>query len=283
MEQDDFKRITDNIVDLPTLPQVVTTLINAVNDPYSDASIINNIVIHDPALAAKILKLVNSSFYGLSNPVNSIQQAVVILGFKTIRSLAISASVFNLFTGSNFSYEDFWKQSLASGLMLEALAKESAVIDEESAFITGLLHQIGKIILEQYATDQFNDIIDIAEKKKLSYNEAEKKVINTSYTNIGYWLTEKWSLSKEVQESILYQNNLSEAPADILPLAASCQYTFKTLRLLDCENGSDFDTPAPVEEELWKILNIPDDRTEFLDKKFTRCLELADSVLAEMG
>ena len=282
MEQDDLKLITNNIVDLPTLPQVVTTLINAINDPYSDATIINNIVIHDPALAAKILKLVNSSFYALSNPVNSIQQAVVILGFKTIRSLAISASVFNLFTGSDFSYEGFWKQSLASGLMLEALARQSPVIEKDSAFITGLLHQIGKIILEQYATEQFNEIIEIAAREKLSFADAEKCVINTSYTNIGYWLTAKWSLSAEIQNSILFQNNIAEASAAIRPLAAGCQFTFQTLRLRKYENGSDFDSPTEIEDELWEILQIPDDKKELIQQDFTKCIDLADAVLADM-
>ena len=93
----DLKSIVDRIVDLPTLPQVVTAIMTLIEDPNSSAKDIEGVMGNDPSLVAKILKLVNSPFYGLANKVSSIQQSIAILGFNTIKSLAISASVFDLF------------------------------------------------------------------------------------------------------------------------------------------------------------------------------------------
>lgn len=279
MKQNDFEYIVDSIIDLPTLPQVVSTLINAINDPYSDASIVNNIVEHDPALAARILKLVNSSFYGLSRHIDSIQQAVVILGFNTIRSLSISASVFNTFTANKFSYEGFWKQSLACAFMMDVLSKYSKHLNNDATFTVGLLHNIGKIIIEQYATEKFDEILVIGHRNLLSYIDSEKMVLNTSYTNLGYWLAEKWSLSETIQLSILYQNDIKEAPDEITPLAAAAQFSFKFSRFKGCENGSDFDTPKPPEQELWDLLEIPPESTSEVIDKLESCIEAAENAL----
>ncbi len=283
MIKNDFESIVDNIIDLPTLPQVVSTLINVINDPHSDASIINNIVEHDPALAARILKLVNSSFYGLSRHIDSIQQAVVILGFNTIRSLSISASVFNTFTANKFSYEGFWKQSLACAFMMDVLSKYSKLLNNDATFTIGLLHNIGKIIIEQYSSEKFDEILIIGHRNLMSYNDSEKKVLNTSYTNLGYWLAEKWSLSETIQLSILYQNNIEKAPENIAPLAAAAQFSFKFSRFKGCENGSDFDIPLPPDQKLWDILEIPKESTSKVIDKLEYCIDAAENALDSLN
>ncbi len=279
MEQDDFEHIVDSIIDLPTLPQVVTTLINAINDPKSDAAMINKIVEHDPALAARILKLVNSSFYSLSKPVDSIQQAVVILGFNTIRSLSISASVFSVFTANKFSYEGFWKQSLACAFMMDTLAKYIPALDKDATFTVGLLHGIGKIIIEQYAPEKFDEILKIGHRQLITYNDAEKQVLNTSYTNLGFWLAEKWSLSATIQDSILYQNNPNEAPAAVKILTAASQFVFKFARYKGCENGSDFNKGLPPEQELWDMFEISEENTPKVISNLESCIEAAENAL----
>ena len=283
MEQNDFEKIVESIIDLPTLPQVVTTLIKKINDPNSDAAMINKIVEHDPALAARILKLVNSSFYSLNRPIDSIQQAVVILGFNTIRSLSISASVFNAFTANKFSYEGFWTQSLACAFMMDVLSHYSPVLDKDATFTVGLLHSIGKIIIEQYAPEKFDDILLVGHREFLPFVEAEKRVLNTSYTDLGYWLAEKWSLSETIQQSIFYQNKPDQAPEEIMPLAVAAQFAFKFCRYKDCENGSDFDTPLPPEQELWDVFNIPQELAPEVVARLETCIKAAESALDDLS
>ena len=211
----DLKSIVDRIVDLPTLPQVVTTIMGLLEDPNSSARDINDVMTHDPALVGKILKLVNSSFYGLANKVSSIQQAITILGFNTIKSLAISASVFDLFGGGwdEFNYEDFWTHSVGCSSIANHLAAGRPDIDTDTAFTVGLLHGLGKVILDQYAPVEFQEILEAAKRDGRSFHEAEATILETSYADLGYWVAQKWDLAPDVQLAIQFQNRPPAAMA----------------------------------------------------------------------
>ncbi len=257
----DLKSIVDRVVDLPTLPDVVTKIMGLIEDPRSTARQINDVMSRDPALAAKILKLVNSSFYGLSNRVTSITQAITILGFNTIRSLAISASVFDLFGASEqgFSYEAFWEQSIGCASVCHYYARHKTPrVQGDTAFVVGLLHGIGKLILDQYAPSDFQDIIDKARFEGLSFTEAEAGVIETSYADIGYWLAERWKLADQVQHTIKYQNRVLECPEEDRELAALVSFSLYACRVHGCGAGGDFDEPQRPEDAC-AVLNIDAD------------------------
>lgn len=251
-----LKDIVARIVDLPTLPNVVCRLLSAVEDPRSNAREVNQIMSHDPSLAARILKLVNSSFYGLPRPVNSVQQAVVILGYNTVRSLALSASVFDAFSSTTFKHEAFWIQSLTCALMCENLAARSDRLRIDTGFTAGLLHGIGKIILEQYAPTMFEVILQEARRKQLSFAETEQLLKYPGYCEIGFWLAEKWKLPTSTQNAIRFQDAPLECPEDHRPLAAALQLSRLTCRELGCNDGGDYDQPGPIPELLWEILEV---------------------------
>ncbi len=258
MASADFVKIIDRIVDIPTLPKVVMALVNAIENPNSNAKLIQQIMSNDPAMAAKILKLVNSSFYSLPSRVSSIQQAVVILGFNTVRSLALSASVFDTFVLGGFSPEDFWRQSLACALMCEKLASRSDCLRVEVCFSAGLLHGIGKIIMNQYASNEFGKIIKVAKEEKLEFIDAEKMVLDTGHAEIGYWLASKWKIPEVTQFSIRYQDNIQDCPEEYRPLAAATRLSRLICRQQGCENGSDFSEPLQTLDDLWDYFEITD-------------------------
>lgn len=245
----DLKGIVERVVDLPTLPQVVTKIMQLIEDPRSTARSIHVVMQNDPALAAKILKLVNSSFYGLPNRITSIQQAITILGFNTIKSLAISASVFDLFGMGmdTFSYEAFWTQSIGCAGVCHHVGKQVKYRDLDSVFVVGLLHGIGKLILDQYAPVEFQEILQRAKDQGLSFEDAERQVIDTSYADIGYWLAVQWKLAELVQNSVMYQNRLEEAPEEAKDLVAVLQISRYLCRVTDCGAGGDFDEPTVPE------------------------------------
>lgn len=277
----DFHKIVERIVDLPTLPKVVMSLVSAIEDPNSNARIIHQIMSNDPVLAAKILKLVNSSFYGLATQISSIQQAVVILGFNTVRSMALSASVFDTFTTSVFSHEGFWQQSLACALMCEKLSGISNNLREEVCFSAGLLHGIGKIILDQYAENEFGKIISLAQEKKLEFIEAEKEVYDTSHAEIGYWLVNRWKLPEVTQDSIRFQDRIEDAQVEYRALAAAIQLSRLLCRKYECENGSDFSEPQDPPQILWEYLEIdnPQEVEEVLRQQISKASELLDLII----
>lgn len=254
--EDELQRIIGRIVDLPTLPVVVMRLLSAVENPRSDAREVNRIMSNDPALAARILKLVNSSFYAMPSTVTSIQQAVVILGYNTVRSLALSASVFDAFSDTGFSHEKFWLQSVACALMCENLGARSDKLNIGTCFSAGLLHDIGKIIFEQYAPERFSEVITLAKKNGISFAVAQNDLLPSGQAEVGYWLAEKWKLPELTRQAIRYQDRLEECPEEYRPLAAAVQLSYQTCRMLGWENGGDFDAVNEVPEALWDELEI---------------------------
>ncbi len=277
----DLKSIVDRIVDLPTLPQVVSTIMSLLDDPDSSAKDINDVMVNDPALAGKILKLVNSAFYGLPNTVSSIQQAIAILGFNTIKSLAISASVFDLFGADDagFSYEGFWTHSVGSATIAHLFAGKEPGVSKDTAFVVGLLHGIGRLVLDQYAPVEFQEIIAIAKERELPFHLAEKEVIDTSYADIGYWVANKWKLADDVQNAIKYQDRVAECPDEYKSLTAILAFSSYICRLRQYGSNGDFNNPT-VPRDAWETLHIEKDDLPALMEQIKEELEKAEGFLS---
>ncbi len=158
--------LVKSIVDLPTLPQVITTLMTMLDDPDASVRDINNIMGKDQTLVAKMLKLVNSAFYAIPKRVTSVSQAISILGFKTVKSIVLSASIIGMFDGDDedFNYQEFWANSLGVGTISRYIILSLSddplsgcgSLHPDSGFVTGLLGGIGKVVLEQYCHDDFS-------------------------------------------------------------------------------------------------------------------------------
>lgn len=245
--------LVKSIVDLPTLPQVITTLMAMLDDPNSSVRDINNIMGKDQTLVAKMLKLVNSAFYAIPKRVTSVSQAISILGFKTVKSIVLSASIIGMFDGDDedFDYQEFWANSLGvatiSRYIIISLSDDPlsgcSGLHPDTAFVTGLLGGIGKVVLEQYCHDDFSSIIHRAKEEKLSFTEAEKTVIDTSYASIGYWLAKRWNLSEDVQGPIKYQDHIEESPPEYKTMAAVLSLAKYLCRLKHYGHAGDFDDP----------------------------------------
>lgn len=259
----DLKSIVDRIVDLPTLPQVVTKIMSLIDDPRSSAKEVNEVMGKDPALAARILKLVNSSFYGFAKRVTSIQQAITILGFNTVKSLAISASVFDMFDSDEevFSYEAFWTHSIGTAFVAQKAARLAPPVSADTAFVVGLLHGMGLLVLDQYAPQEFQFILKVAKTQKSSFHQAESQVLQTSYTEVGYWLAKRWQLAQEVQNAILHQHHPAQCAHDDRPLVAILALAVYVSRTAACGACGDFDTPT-LPPEVWDILGVPEEKRE---------------------
>lgn len=245
--------LVKSIVDLPTLPQVITTLMTMLDDPDSSVRDINNIMGKDQTLVAKMLKLVNSAFYAIPTRVNSVSQAIAILGFKTVKSIVLSASIIGMFDGDDedFSYQEFWANSLGVGTISRFIILRlsddplsgCSVLHPDTGFVTGLLGGIGKVGLEQYCHDDFSQIIERAKKEKLQFRDAEKGIIDTSYTSIGFWLAKRWNLSEEVQAPIKYQDSIDACPQEHKAMAAVLALAKYLCRLKHYGHSGDFDEP----------------------------------------
>jgi HD-like signal output (HDOD) protein len=205
--------VVKRVRSIPSLPEVVSQVVRLVNDPLSTAEQIQNIMTKDAAMAAKILRMVNSVYFGLAEPVHDLQQAIVVLGFKTVRSVALSIAVINLFQqqDANFNMKAFWTHGAVMACICRLLAVKAKVGDPERAFIVGLIKDIGMLILVQHAPEECRAIVAVAREFRLPVNKAARKVLTTDHAEIGAWLCRQWQLEDAIVDAVQQQNDLATA------------------------------------------------------------------------
>lgn len=201
----EIKKIIDGITDLPTLPDVVAKLNRLIGDPSTSAGDINEVISKDVSLSAKILKLVNSPYYGFPRRITTITYAVVILGFNTVRNLALSAFIFDAFKkgkAKEFDLEGFWQYSIGTAISASAVAKKTGLWQDEEAFMAGLLHGVGKIIMNQFMPDDLSRVVQQVKAKDCLFSEAERDLLGYNHTEVGGALLEKWNLPEAIVDAV---------------------------------------------------------------------------------
>jgi putative nucleotidyltransferase with HDIG domain len=210
-----IRKIAESIIGLPTLPTVVSKMIDLVDSPRTSASMLARLISSDQALTAKVLKLANSAYYGYPREISTVNMAIVVLGFNAVKEMGLSLSVFDVFkkTASSalFDVVRFWEHSVGCGVASRMLARNFRPAIAGEAFVAGLLHDVGKVILKQYFDAELARIIELQKEKGVSLEEAEASVIETSHCQVGSWLAEKWNLPKVICETILHHHNAWEA------------------------------------------------------------------------
>jgi len=193
-----IKEISSKISELPTPDFIVQRIIKIASDPNSGTKELNSAVIESPSLTAKILKLSNSAYYALPRRVSKLSQAISILGFKSVRNLALSIFTANTFFKNEFDFfntEKFWKHLISTGIASELLSKYVNYPEKEEAFLSGMLHDLGKIAMAFVMPDIFEMILKTSFHKKISFIEAESLLETYGHQQIGKLFFESWNLS----------------------------------------------------------------------------------------
>jgi len=250
------KRIIEDIPNLPTLPGVYLQIIHLTSNSRSSVRDISRVISADPALSSKILKLVNSAYYGFPRQISTITHALVILGFAEIRNIAFTISVVRTFWNSSgfeiFDREKFWNHSLGCALAAKTLAKTLRYRVSGKAFTVGLIHDIGKIILDQYMHPSFAEILSKVHSEQMSMWEAEKIILGFTHAEIGAYLARKWSLPEEIEEAIRYHHTPQKAT--ISPeLTATIHLSDILTRMKSVGSGGD-ETIPPIQSSIWDSL-----------------------------
>ena len=215
-----IRLIVNRIHNLPTPPMVFTQVNKVINDPNASTYQIGVIISEDPALSAKVLKLTNSAFYGIPRTITSVKQAIVILGLDVVRSLVLSASVFEIFSKQysvDRDYLDsFWRHSLSVAFMARIISRMKnlpSVLEAEESFSAGLLHDIGKLIIFTHLFEDFKKIQKtIKENPGRPDNEIEEEILGFDHALVGSYLAQKWNLPEELVGAIKYHHNPEEDP-----------------------------------------------------------------------
>ncbi len=198
MDSQTILKKLNSIEDLPTLPAIALEVNKMLEDYDTSINKLSGKLEKDLAMVSKILKLVNSSFFGLRSKVGSISHAVVVLGFNTIRNAVVSISIVDAFCIKedldDFDITDFWKHALAVAVTSKYLAEKSRACAVDDCFIGGLLHDMGKIVLVQHFEDLFRKVWLAVKEDNLSFYEAEKNENPVDHARIGGHLAKKWQL-----------------------------------------------------------------------------------------
>src|SRR5437868_11848424 len=179
--QDIIKKVTT----IATLPEVTAKIIQTVEDPKSTAASLHQIVAHDPALVTRILKVVNSAFYGLPGQIGSVERAIVLLGLNAVKNIAVAASLGQLFRGAKlcegFTARDLWTHCIAVGVAARDLAKQMKLPLADEAFLAGLIHDIGIVMSLQTVPDQLRAVCEAARTSGRDFCQVEREVIGADH------------------------------------------------------------------------------------------------------
>ncbi|MFQ5507656.1 MAG: HDOD domain-containing protein, partial [Planctomycetota bacterium] len=213
--------LINRTLELPTIPSVLVKLNEVMADPEASAEDVAKVISLDPAVSTNILRIVNSAYYGLQVRVSSVNLAVSIMGFNMTKKVALKAAVFSVFAKKGhekieyFEPKAFWQHSIFTGVLARVLGQSSvnfAGIHPEDLYICGLLHDIGKIILLENATDDFARMLKTSIKEKRSMTEVEQEVLGFSHADVGSVLAIKWFLPEDLTIAIRYHHSPERDP-----------------------------------------------------------------------
>lgn len=206
MDKETFLKKLDRIPDLPTLPVVAFKVNKMLMDDDVSVRKLSETIEKDQAMVSKLLRLVNSAFYGFQSKIDNISHAITILGFSTVRNAVVSISVVDAFSGreafEEFSLTDFWKHSVAVAVTGRQLAQRSRLAVQDEVFVAGILHDVGKLVLAQHYQELFRDVWIAVQDEGLSFHEAEKQLLPVDHAHIGGVLAAKWHLPEKLVEAI---------------------------------------------------------------------------------
>jgi putative nucleotidyltransferase with HDIG domain len=199
-----LEEVIHKINDLPTLPQVAQEMLNDLNNEDITLDAIVEKVALDPSLAAKVLKVANTSYYGANSKVVTIQQAVSMLGTKNLKNL-IRTSIFtrNLPVGHcrGFDSVGFWRHNIATAICAEAISR-NLHLKHDFAFTAGLLHDIGRLVLVSRFPKKYEEVLRCATEKDCSVLDAERSVLGIDHVAVGLILALQWNFSDAIQDAI---------------------------------------------------------------------------------
>lgn len=213
MEKETFFKTLDSIRDLPTLPEVAVQLNGLLERAETTVEEVGDTIKTDQAIVGKMLRLVNSSFYGLGKKVTTVPRAVVILGFNMIRNALISVSIIdsmNGFGGGGVDLKAFWRHAISCAVIGRHLSIRGGIGLPEEAFTVGIVHDIGKLVLAKYYPEEFYRIIEKIAAGN-TFFEAEAGVLPTRHNEIGAYLAWRWGLPQVICDGIRFSHDADKS------------------------------------------------------------------------
>lgn len=254
----EITRRIDACPKLASLQSINRALAGLVNSEQSFNSQIAEIIRRDPSLTARLLRMVNSVYFGLTAKVNNIEEAVFYLGLRQIRELSMATPVIEELEKINRSpvklpWKDLWKHSIGSAIMTrEILATTTLLIDDDTDYIIGLLHNVGKVVMASAFPQEFSRIVGTSFRAVSDVCALERELIGWDHARIGGYYLQRHQLSSEITDAVLYHNEPENAPNHAF-YAAAVQVADQLVRYAGIPGG--FENVASIADDAW--LELP--------------------------
>jgi len=223
-----LESFVERVDDIPPLPQIAMRVLDMVQSEDTSAADLERVISSEQTLATKVLRLCNSAFYGLPRAVSSLREGLVFLGFRKVTAIVMSVAACDLFGGPVGETDLFrarlWRHSLLAAACSRAVAAHTKACGAEDAFVAGLLHDIGKTVLDRYAHDHYVPVIEQCEapENERSAHEIEREVLGFDHADLGGVLTESWGIPAVICDPIRYHHVPEDAEGDTAANVAVC-------------------------------------------------------------
>ncbi|HDL89708.1 MAG TPA: HDOD domain-containing protein [Thermodesulforhabdus norvegica] len=210
-----LKKIVMITGDLPTLPQTGQIVMQKLSDPEVDIKELEKIIMRDPSLTSRILKIANSPFYGRPRTIKTISEATVVIGLSTLKSIVIASALREMLKNFGLTEKLLWEHALATAFITRYLAEKLCYRNIEEAFLAGLLHDIGKIVLQLRVPDRMYLVMqDVYHGENTNSIEVEMEVFGFTHAHVGQLVARKWQFAVEIEETIGYHHWPGRASVD---------------------------------------------------------------------
>jgi len=264
---DRIRKVANSVIGLPTLPTVISKMLQMIDSKRASADTLARLISTDQALTAKLLKMANSAYYGYSREVSTVNMAIIVVGFNAVKDLGLGHSFYDVFKNSagaaNFDAVKFWEHSAGCGVAARMLSKNTNSRHAGEAFVAGLLHDMGKMILNQYFGPELTEALKIAQAGEMDLDAAELEVMGVSHGQVGAWLAEKWNLPSIICDTVKHHHDPWNAESD--PAFVAHITVADILCHLTQTGDSARNAPPNYDDRLWDIFaaaGVPIDQTD---------------------
>lgn len=288
MDKEKRRILIQRVQDLPTLPSTIVRIIELVEDPTSTSNDLAEVISKDQSISSVILRLVNSAFYGHMRQVSSISHAVVILGYKTVQTMALGVSIFHSSAGgkrSAFDRTGFWTHCIGVATISRKLLdrrKFRSGVDAETVFLSGLLHDLGKVVFDNYFNEEYARVVETAKAEKAWVRDIEERVFEMDHAEAGYYLARKWLFPSPVISAIRCHHKPSDCEDDDV-----CKVTSAIVHIADhlCRklgigSGGD-DAQVALDPNALSIADINEEDLAFVLEETEKSREMIESFASD--
>ena len=251
------RKLFRDVSDLPTIPAIVSKVVALLDSQEADPDVIADLILSDQVLAARVIRVVNSPMYRVTNEISSVKRALLFLGFKSVREMILTSYFVDGFKHKKqpFDIKLFWTHSFSVGAISRRIAQMVKYPDVEKAYLVGILHDIGKVFLGHYCKDEYGRMLNIIKNTSATTYDAEYEYFGTTHCEVGFCLAQRWNFPSVYCDVIFYHHSSELATEDRTLAAIVALADFYCLLNGTSDSVTQATIPGKSEEHAWSVLN----------------------------